>query len=382
MKTSSRFDVCFAGFLMLVAVTAAGCDQSSKSDALAGSRPAVEAAQPLPSDSQLKAELDNVIDFTRERHLSPQVNNAWQIVHGVLAYGNEMKLNNNGKLVPALDYILGGGQFKGWNLQPTAKGLESVMDPGTKVGEGHKDQWIGYISQCGAKLDHPIKVGNRTFAVRDLVTQAQWDVYDGMEATWTLMALSTYLPLDATWKAKDGSQWTIERLVGMEAAQNINESACGGSHRLYGLATALRHYRATGKPLTGAWLAAQEKIDQCIALAQQNQQPDGSFSTNYFQRASTNPDIALRLNTTGHTIEFLAMALDEKQLTQPWVTRAVVYLCNLLEGTKELPLECAGLYHATHGLRLYRERRFGPPPAIAEQAEAVSARAGVTTSPQ
>jgi hypothetical protein len=381
MKSASRFDVCVMGFLVLVAVTAAGCEQSSKSDALASSRPAIEAAQPLPSDSQLKAELDNVIDFTRERHLSPQVNNAWQIVHGVLAYGNEMKLNNNGKLVPAVDYILGGGQFKGWNLQPAEKGLESVMDPGTKVGEGHKDQWIGYISQCGVQLDHPIKVGNRTFTVRDLVTQAQWDMHDGMEATWTLMAMSTYLPLDATWKAKDGSQWTIERLVGMEAAQNINESACGGSHRLYGLATALRHYRATGKPLTGAWLAAQEKIDQCIALAQQNQQPDGSFSTNYFQRASTNPDIALRLNTTGHTLEFLAMALDEKQLTQPWVTRAVVYLCNLLEGTKELPLECAGLYHATHGLRLYRERRFGPLPAIAEQAKAASTTAGGALAP-
>jgi hypothetical protein len=372
MKFASRFQVCFAGFLVL----AAGCDQSIKSGAQAASQQAGEVGHALPSDSQLKAELDKVIDFTRERHLSPQVNNAWQIVHGVLAYGNEMKLNNNGKLVPALDYILGGGQFKGWNLQPAEKGLESVMDPGTKVGEGHKDQWIGYISQCGVKLDQPIKVNNRTFTVRDLVTQAQWDVHDGMEATWTLMALSTYLPLDTTWKAKDGGQWTIERLVTLEAAQNINESACGGSHRLYGLATALRHYRATGKPLTGGWLTAQEKIDQCIALARQYQQPDGSFSTNYFQRASTNPDIALRLNTTGHTLEFLAMALDEKQLTAPWVTRAVVYLCELLEGTKDLPLECAGLYHATHGLRLYRERRFGPFPAIAGQAKPVSAIAG------
>ncbi|HEY5312574.1 MAG TPA: ADP-ribosylation factor-directed GTPase activating protein isoform b, partial [Pirellulales bacterium] len=341
---------------------------------------AADAGQSLPSDSQLKAELDKVIAFTRARHLAPQLpsaeagtgNNAWQIVHGALCYGNELELNVNGKLVPVIDYLFDGGPLKGWNLQPAAKGLESVMDPGTKVGEGHKDQWIGYLSQCGVKLDHPVKVGSRTFTVRDMVTQAQWSVHDGMEATWTLMALSTYLPLDSTWKAKDGSQWTIERLVAIEAAQNINESACGGSHRLYGMATALRHYRAGGKPLTGAWLTAQEKIDQCIALAQQNQQPDGSFSTNYFQRSSTSPDIALRLNTTGHTLEFLAMALDDQQLTEPWVVRAVVYLCNLLEGTQELPLECAGLYHATHGLRLYRERRFGPPPAIAAQAKPVS----------
>ena len=189
-----------------------------------------------------------------------------------------------------------------------------------------------------------------------------------MEATWTLMALSTYLPIDATWKAKDGQQWSIERLVTMEAAQNINESSCGGTHRLYGLATALRHYRKTGKPLTGGWLAAQQKINDCIELAKQNQQPDGSFSTSYFQRPSSTADIALHLNTTGHTLEFLVMAMDEKQLSQPWMTRAVVYLCNLLEETKELPLECASLYHATHGLRLYREHRFGPVPTIVAQA--------------
>lgn len=372
MNLACRLDVRLAGLLMLAAIVAGGCDSAEKSHAMAGSRPSAESRQ-LPSDAELKAELDQVIDLTRQRHLSPQLpdaepgsgNNAWQIVHGALCYGNELELKVNGKLVPVLDYLFGGGQLKGWLLQPGEKGLVSVMDPGSKVGEGHKDQWIGYISQGGVKLDEPIKVGNRTFKVRDLVTQVQWDIHDRMEATWTLMALSTYLPIDATWKAKDGQQWTLERIAAMEAAQEINESACGGTHRLYGMATALRHYRATGKPLTGGWLAAQEKVNQCIELARQNQQPDGSFSTSFFLRPSTSADVALRLNTTGHTLEFLAMALDAKQLAEPWVTRSVVYLCNLLEATKKLPLECASLYHATHGLRLYRERRFGPPPAIA-----------------
>jgi hypothetical protein len=380
MRIFCRSNLRLASLLLLAALPATGCNESGSSDAVAGSR-APNAS--LPSDSQLKSELDKVIAFTRQRHLSPQLpndelakgNNAWQIVHGALCYGNELELNVDGKLVPVLDYLFSDGPLKGWNLRPAEKGLESVMDPGTKVGEGHKDQWIGYISQCGVKLDDPIKVSGRTFAVRDLVNQAQWDVHDGMEATWTLMAMSTYLPLDAVWKAKDGKQWTIERLVALEAAQNIDESACGGSHRLYGLAAALRLYRATGKPISGAWLTAQQKINQCVALARQYQQPDGSFSTSYFQRSSSSPDLALRLNTTGHTLEFLTMALDDKQLAEPWVERAVLYLCNLLEGTQELPLECASLYHATHGLRLYRERRFGPPPAAAHNGPQISAAA-------
>ncbi|HEX4149556.1 MAG TPA: hypothetical protein VHY20_11240, partial [Pirellulales bacterium] len=329
MQLGSRLNLCLVAVILL-SLTAAGCNESATSDAVAGS--SANGAQRNPvDDTQLKGELDKVIAFTRLRHLSPQVNNAWQIVHGVLAYGNDLELNDDGKLVPAVDYILGGGQFKGWNLQPAEKGLESVMDPGTKVGEGHEDQWIGYFSQCGIGMDHPVKVGDREFTIGDLVRQTQWDVRDGMEATWTLMALATYLPLDVTWQAKDGSQWDIQRLVAMEAAQNINESSCGGSHRLYGMAVALRKYRDHGQPLTGGWLAAEKKINECIALAREYQQPDGSFSTNYFLRAGTSSEIALRLNTTGHTLEFLAMAMDDKQLAEPWVARAAVYLCNLLE---------------------------------------------------
>jgi hypothetical protein len=32
----------------------------------------------------------------------------------------------------------------------------------------------------------------------------------------------------------------------------------------------------------------------------------------------------------------------------------------MLDSTIELDLECGGIYHALAGLKLYRERRFGP----------------------
>ena len=63
---------------------------------------------------------------------------------------------------------------------------------------------------------------------------------------------------------------------------------------------------------------------------------------------------------TGHTLEFLTFALDKKRLQEPWVQKAVVYMCDLLDRTKHIDLECGGLYHAVHGLVLYREKVFGP----------------------
>ena len=45
------------------------------------------------------------------------------------------------------------------------------------------------------------------------------------------------------------------------------------------------------------------------------------------------------------------------------MTRGLVALLDMLERTEQVELECGGLYHAMHGLELYRLRRFGPPDA-------------------
>jgi hypothetical protein len=63
-----------------------------------------------------------------------------------------------------------------------------------------------------------------------------------------------------------------------------------------------------------------------------------------------------RLGATGHIFEVLALALDDEQLAEPWVTRAADRLVTLLEQTADVDVECGALYHAAHGLLLYRQR--------------------------
>ncbi|MEX2118941.1 MAG: ADP-ribosylation factor-directed GTPase activating protein isoform b [Pirellulales bacterium] len=348
----------------LIAAGQPGCSPSTASQPQASqhvkSASALGASSASQPDEQLRERIDRVIAFTRRRHLSPQVHNAWQVVHGLLAFGRQLSLNDNGKLVGALDYLLQGGELKGWKMLPGEKGLEALLEPGTKSGQGHEDQWLGYLSQCGLAAEETIVVQGQTFYISDLVTQAQWDVREGVEATWTLMALGTFLPLDARWQAKDGSQWSLERIIESEAGQELAGSACGGSHRLYAMAVTLNRYLEEGGELKGGWLAADKKIQEAVEAARRFQQPSGAFSTNYFQRAGTSADVGLRINTTGHALEFLAVALPQERLEEPWVAKAVAYLCGLLEQTQDLPLECGGLYHAAHGLALYRERIYVP----------------------
>ncbi|HEY1602891.1 MAG TPA: hypothetical protein VGG64_25020 [Pirellulales bacterium] len=315
--------------------------------------------------------IDSAVALTARRHLVAESNAAWQVVHGILAFGPDLQLEIQGKPTSALAYLQQGGRLSGWNLIPGDKGLEAPLESGSKTGQGHEDQWLGYLSLIGLPDTTPIKVGGKTYTIHDLVTQAQWDIYDGMEATWSLMGFTAYLPLDAQWKSKNGSDWTIERVVGMEANADLRRSACGGMHRLTALTVALQRYQKAnpGKELTGGWKAAYDKVygepSGAIAIMRAYQQPDGSFSSDYFNGPRSTGDIGQRIGTTGHTLEFLAIAVPDNELTAPWLVEAVSYLCEMLEDTKEYELECGGLYHAARGLKIYRERRFGPPPVSA-----------------
>lgn len=351
-------------FVSLAAI-GLGCRQDEALDE-APSAPLVVNEAELPSDDEIREQIDSVLAYTGARNLNAQEHAAWQIVHGIVAFGRGLQMYNQGELVSALDFLLAGGTVRGWNLYAGDHGLETLLEEGSKSGQGHPDQWLGYLSLCGLEADQTIVVQGKTFTINDLVTQAQWDIYDGMESSWTLMGLSTYLPLDAKWTAKNGSEWTIERIMAMEAAQDLGESACGGSHRLCGLTVALNRYLAEGGKLEGGWLTADTKIRESVETARRFQQADGCFSTNYFERPGNSPDLALRMSTTGHTLEFLTYALNDEELKQPWVTASVVRLVKIFEQTRDLPMECGALYHSARGLQNYRLRRFGAPAFVGE----------------
>lgn len=329
--------------------------------------PATEA----PDRATLCRRIDAALAHARDgRRLDADVNGAWQVVHGILAFGRELPLAHGDKASSALDYLLGGGRITGWVLRPGTPGVVAVVEEGSTMGQGHPDQWLGYLSQCGVAsdgdalvaglpLDTTLVVGGREFTLGDLFAQARHDIRPGQEASWTLMALAAYLPPDATWESGDGRRWSTEDVVRMEAASDIFGAACGGAHRLYGLAAAVAAYRVAhpAGPLPGSgWEEAEAVLDDCIDRARRFQQPDGSFSVHSFERPAVSPEVFATLSATGHVFEVLALVLDDETLAEPWVTRAAARLVTLLERTSDLDAECGGLYHAVHGLAIYRRR--------------------------
>ena len=343
---------------------------------VAGCRPSSETPSPLapvPEDAQLRRQLEEVLDWTyTNRHLNLRDHAAWQVMHGALVYKQDfvVEIEPGGERKPAVDYLLAGGKMKGWTFEPGSvldaatdrRGLRAVLEAGSKTGQGHAEQWLANLAQCNFPPTQTIVVDGRTYTIADYVSQVQLDVPRNVlrEYSWTLSALTAYMPTDAKWTASDGQEWSIARLVEIEAEQELSTSACGGTHRLGGLTVALLRHLQQGGQLEGVWQAAEEKIQEAIQTAKQYQNPDGSFSANYFQRGGKSADLTSDVAVTGHIFEFLTLALKDSELTEDWVKRAAAHLVEVLDKTKEVALECGSLYHAAHGLDIYHTRRFEP----------------------
>ena len=325
---------------------------------------------------QLQRKLDSVLEWTySNRHLDLEQHAAWQILHGVLAYSQdfEVQREKNGEGVPAVQHLLDGGYMNGWTTRPgevfdaktdqETRGLKVLVEGGSNTGQGHPDQWLAVLAQCHLPPEQKILVGGHAYTMSDWVNQVQWDIPRNLEQeySWTLIGLTTYLATDAEWTAMDGETWSIERLMEIELEQELAASACGGTHRMIGIAMALNHHleQHPDQELTGVWLEADKRVRETIQKAREFQNPNGSFSSNYFQRGGIAEDLARDLGATGHVLEFLALAMTREELEQPWVRRSADHLCGLFEKTREIPLECGALYHAAHGLVLYRQRIYG-----------------------
>ena len=320
-------------------------------------------------DSALEATIRRILDRNRSlRPLRQSENAAWQVFHGAVPYGTDLLMEVDGEPTRALEYLFQEGELAGWeprlgeHLESTGRtGVRFTVEEGSYTGQGHVDQFLGYISQAKVPLDTPIRVNGRDLTLEDWARQAQRDIGSNpyREYSWTLIALTNYFPDELQWIGSDGKTWALESFVQFESEQDLSRSACGGMHRLMGLAHSVRFRENQGLRLEGGWLSAKRVVDDAIAKAKAFQNSDGTFSTRYTVRPANSSDWSACIGATGHTLEFLAYALPQSELSAPWMEKAVGRLCQMLEATESYDLECGAGYHALAGLNLYLHRRFG-----------------------
>jgi hypothetical protein len=313
---------------------------------------------PSPADP-LAAQVDEAIRVNSRRFLETDVQTPWQIIHGLLAYRRDYLLKQHGNRVNAMEWIASGPTFHGqpW-FEKTPYGAHAHPYNGHPYEfQGHPCQFLACMTMCDLPLDFKFKAaGDETITLNDLIHGAQAEVNDREEVTWVLWFLAHYLDSDAQWTNKDGEPWSMERLVQVEIGKTVTASACGGAHGLFALAYSRNGYLASGRPLYGPWLEADQKVRRHVEIARMYQNPDGTFSSNSFQGPGHSDDFEKRFGTTGHILEFLDVALPKSRLSEDWVRRAVATLADELIQKRLAPCECGALYHAIDGLTIYRTR--------------------------
>jgi hypothetical protein len=328
--------------------------------------PPAAAAPDTPSaaatiSDPLASQVQEAIDVTSRRFLETEVHTPWQIVHGLLAYRRGYVVKQNGAKVNALEWVASGPVYKN---QPWFEKLPygAHAHPYNNVPyafQGHPNQFMAYMTMCDLPLDYKFKTSSgETATISDFINGAKMEVNDREEITWTLWFLSHYIEPTSQWINKDGQPWSMERLVQIENGKVVTSAACGGTHGLFALAYARNAFRESGGNLYGAWLEADQKVQRYLEEARANQNPDGTFSSNYFQGPGYSNDFVKRIGTTGHILEFVCVAVPQSRLHEEWVRRAVTILAHDLIENRQAAAECGALYHAVDGLSVYRTRMW------------------------
>ena len=331
-----------------------GCSESERSTSQTHS---ITDMENLESPEELLPKVEQAIEIARQHYLASEEHSPWEIYHGMLAFRKDYQIKKDGKVANALEWISSGPTFDNepW-FQNTEFGGRAHPYTNSNAFEGHKNQSLAILAMADVPLDHEFQTPDGPITVADIVANAQKEVQENEEVTWSLWGLVHYLGPDAVWEDKNGEEWHMDDLVYMQNATLSNESACGGTHALFALAYARNTYQNSGQRLRSYWLEADQKIQKHIEAAKAMQNLDGSFSYGYFFQKSASENFQERLETTGHTLEFLMMALPDDRLNEEWVRKAVSLLANDIINNKDEPVDYSALYHAIDGLVIYRNR--------------------------
>lgn len=332
-----------------------------------------EPVEPLPLDRYLqeKKELSPELLELREKlrdvlaHYYQQPENVatrspWGAMHAMIAYGVDTELIAQNRKVNAIGYLCYNGNCNGQTLFWVQNGrLQTKIGPGV---QGHAGQFLAMLAQSRVRTDYPMKVDNVDFKVADLIVHEKLTCQPRTELTFKLIALVHYLKSDEKWKSFDGQDWDIPRLIKEELNQPIIGAACGGTHRLTGFSYAVHKREQRKEPMEGQWLRAQKFISDYHAYTFKLQNPDGSFSTSWFEGRGDEGPPSRRLETTGHITEWLAYSLSEEELHDPRMIKSVEYLTQLLLDGRNEKWSIGPLGHGLHALAIYDERVFGGKP--------------------
>jgi hypothetical protein len=320
-----------------------------------------EGGLPGSQKDVLQKRIEDAIANVRQRDLLTS-HGFWTIFHGILGLGPKVELvEADGKTrVNAIEHICKGNPVRGLQFIPTKHGLDVQTGAIQFVSQGHQDQFVAEMAQWAMPADQKFVVGGKDYTFMDFVRHSQMRarVTQRQELGWTILVVGQYLGTDIAWKNEAGEDLRFEDLLRYELNESMDKAACGGTHRLFGLSWVLHLHQRKGGKLEGVWKDVADRTAEYRQLARKLQNSDGSFSTDFFRGRAQAENMQLRINTSGHIFEWLALSLPDSELKAGWVQEAANAVAKMILDIRGDEMEGGTLYHAVHGLIIYHARVF------------------------
>ncbi len=299
---------------------------------------------------------------------SATVRSPWAVMHAILPYGADAELVFRNQRVNAIAWMCANRVCK---TQTIFNHRMNAISPNVGGGvQGHDGQFLAILAQSGVSSQYPITVNQKRYTVADLVQFEMAHCKPKTELTFRLIGLGYYLGTKQSWRSRDRQVWNVERLLAEELAQPINGAACGGTHRLMGIYRALEQRKEENMPLTGKFAVAEKYIADYKEYAWTLQNPDGSFSTNWFESRAYENDDERKVQTTGHILEWLVYSSTAAELKNHRTEAAIDFLMSKIYDKKDYKWPIGPRGHALRAIALYREKAFGLEPITSSNAVA------------
>jgi hypothetical protein len=353
---------------LLVPFALVGCPPRAERDKETKNEKPAEIKHQVGDLAALKTRVKAALDEVHGRDLRTD-NSFWTVFHGILGMGLDAQLYDpvSRTRVNAMEHIRKGGKLPGLEFVPYEDGLDvKTVSPDTLtlqyIGQGHQDQFIAEMIQVGLPLDSTFLVKGKEYSFKDFCrySKARASVNKDQELSWAIIVIGQVYSTKHEWENQDGEKLTFEDVVRYELNQPITErAACGGTHRLFGLAWAYNLHRKEGGEDKGVWKEVADKMVEYRNRAKSLRNGDGSFSTQYLKERENDRNPDKRIGSTGHVFEWLALALPDRELTADWMQEAAFALSAMILDRRKDAIDSGSLYHASHGLHLYYDRLFG-----------------------
>jgi hypothetical protein len=301
----------------------------------------------------------SVIDDFRPSLLCTEGNNNWELLHHIVAYGENASIMTSRGPLSAIRYLCREAQRE--DLSP----LFAVREDGSLVpvtdavprqrNQDHRNQIMAVIGQAMAEKSGTAECpkGIKGQEWTRMVAGVWVDYTLDEDPSWTLMSYIYYFQ-ELPAPRQQVTERICQMLTVLTSPDNEVPLACKGTHALHALAVYLNSPGATFVPRE-----LNVRVQQCLQAAARNflQQ----HSKRYLEKSRVGPGFSTMMQRSnlilyeyGHALEWLVEYLSASELQGPVVSNVAEYLAATLENRKEFEFKGLTYGRAAHSIRALR----------------------------